>query len=91
MQVQATSSLSKGAGLKHVRGTCSEHKAEHEANRVLYRNTFGTQRAGGWLSNLFDLKLKNPANTNVVLWGAGARAKLLALWEVKPCCASLSH
>lgn len=60
--------------------TCSELAKEEEANAVLYRNTFGTQpkRALGPLQNAFDLYLKNPANTNVVLWGN----RLLALWEV---------
>ena len=59
---------------------CSELAKEAEANAVLYRNTFGTQpkRALGPLQNAFDLYLKNPANTNVVLWGD----RLLALWEV---------
>jgi hypothetical protein len=51
---------------------------EEKAGRLLYRSTFGTQRAGGGFRNAFDLKLKNPANTNVLLWGD----KLLALWEV---------
>ncbi len=47
---------------------------------MLYRNTFGTQprKPLGPLQNAFDLYLKNPANTNVVLWGN----RLLALWEV---------
>ena len=30
------------------------------------------------MRNAFDLKLKNPANTNVLCWGN----RLLALWEV---------
>ena len=37
------------------------------------------QRAGGALTNAFDLKLKNPANTNVLAWGN----RLFALWEVQ--------
>ena len=46
---------------------------------MLYRNTFGTQpKRERPLQNAFDLYLKNPANTNVVLWGD----RLLALWEV---------
>ena len=59
---------------------CSEWQKEHEADAVLYRNTFGTQpkKPLGPLQNAFDLYLKNPANTNVVLWGD----RLLALWEV---------
>ncbi|NET35626.1 MAG: Apocarotenoid-15,15'-oxygenase [Cyanothece sp. SIO1E1] len=51
--------------------------AEQQANKVLYRGTFGTQKPGGWLANAFDLRLKNIANTNVIYWGD----KLLALWE----------
>ena len=51
--------------------------AEQKAGKVLYRGVFGTEKSGGWLSNAFDFKLKNVANTNVVYWGD----KLLALWE----------
>ncbi len=51
--------------------------AEKAAGKPLYRGVFGTQKPGGWLSNLFDLKLKNIANTHVIYWGG----KLLALWE----------
>ncbi len=51
--------------------------AEKVADKFLYRGVFGTQKAGGWMSNAFDLKLKNIANTQVVYWGR----KLLALWE----------
>ena len=64
---------------------CSELEKEAEANAVLYRNTFGTQpkKPLGPMQNAFDLTLKNPANTNVVLWGN----RLLALWEVNtPLC-----
>ena len=50
---------------------------EKEANKILYRGVFGTQKPGGWLNNIFDLRLKNIANTNVIYWGD----KLLALWE----------
>jgi all-trans-8'-apo-beta-carotenal 15,15'-oxygenase len=51
--------------------------AEQTAGKFLYRGVFGTQKSGGWLSNLFDLRLKNIANTQVIYWGN----KLLALWE----------
>lgn len=51
--------------------------AEQKAGKILYRGTFGTQKPGGWLANIFDFKLKNIANTNVIYWGG----KLLALWE----------
>jgi len=51
--------------------------AEQQAGKILYRGVFGTDKPGGWLANVFDLKLKNIANTNVIYWGG----KLLALWE----------
>lgn len=51
--------------------------AEQKAGKILYRGVFGTQKPGGWLANIFDLKFKNVANTNVIYWGN----KLLALWE----------
>lgn len=50
---------------------------EQKARRILYRGAFGTQRRGGFLSNLFDVKIKNVANTNVLFWAN----RLLALWE----------
>ncbi|MFW6264035.1 MAG: carotenoid oxygenase family protein [Cyanobacteriota bacterium] len=50
---------------------------EQEAGKMLYRGVFGTQKPGGFFNNLFDLKIKNIANTNVIYWGD----KLLALWE----------
>jgi len=51
--------------------------AEQAAQKLLYRGVFGTQKPGGWLANIFDFRLKNIANTNVIYWGG----KLLALWE----------
>ena len=54
-----------------------EYLAEQQAGKILYRSVFGTQREGGFWNNWFDLKFKNPANTNVVYQGD----KLLALWE----------
>jgi len=60
-------------------------KKEAAADAVLYRSAFGTapNKRSGVLSalglpNAFDTYLKNPANTNVVLWGN----KLFALYEV---------
>ncbi|MDS3860613.1 carotenoid oxygenase family protein [Thermosynechococcaceae cyanobacterium BACA0444] len=53
------------------------YQAEQQAGKILYRGVFGTPKPGGWLNNLFDMKLKNIANTQVIYWGA----KLLALWE----------
>lgn len=50
---------------------------EQEAGRILYRSPFGTQKPGGILANIFDLRLKNLANTSVLYWGG----KLWALWE----------
>jgi len=51
--------------------------AERAAKRMLYRGVFGTQKPGGWLANIFDFRLKNIANTQVIYWGE----QLLALWE----------
>jgi all-trans-8'-apo-beta-carotenal 15,15'-oxygenase len=53
------------------------YQREKEVGKILYRGVFGTQRPGGWFNNLFDIKLKNIANTGVIYWGG----KLLALWE----------
>ncbi|MEY2985173.1 MAG: hypothetical protein RLZZ568_1790 [Cyanobacteriota bacterium] len=50
---------------------------EQAAGRMIYRGVFGTQPPGGWLKNIFDLRLKNIANTNITYWGD----RLLALWE----------
>lgn len=55
----------------------AEYLEEQKAGKILYRGVFGTQKPGGWLANIFDFKLKNIANTNVIYWGG----KLLALWE----------
>jgi all-trans-8'-apo-beta-carotenal 15,15'-oxygenase len=52
-------------------------QAEEQAGRMLYRGVFGTQKPGGPLANIFDLRLKNVANTHVVRLGD----QLLALWE----------
>ena len=51
--------------------------AEQAAGKILYRGVFGTQKAGGWLANLLDLKIKNIANTHVMYWAD----RLWALWE----------
>ncbi len=51
--------------------------AEQQAQKILYRGVFGTQKPGGLLANAFDLRRKNIANTNVLYWGG----KLLAMWE----------
>lgn len=54
-----------------------EYLEEKQAGKMLYRGVFGSQKPGGWLANLFDIRVKNIANTNVIHWGN----KLLALWE----------
>ena len=51
--------------------------AEEKAGKPLYRGVFGTQKPGGPLANLLDVRLKNIANTHVVRLGD----QLLALWE----------
>jgi all-trans-8'-apo-beta-carotenal 15,15'-oxygenase len=53
------------------------YRREQAEGKILYRGVFGTQKPGGWLNNIFDLRLKNIANTNVLYWNK----KLLALWE----------
>ncbi len=50
---------------------------EQQAGEMLYRGVFGTQKPGGIFTNMFDIKLKNIANTNVIQLGD----RLLALWE----------
>ncbi len=60
---------------RHIR--TEGYQAEQAAGRILYRGVFGTAKAGGWMANLLDFRLKNIANTNVIYWGG----KLLALWE----------
>ncbi|WP_269622352.1 carotenoid oxygenase family protein [Prochlorococcus marinus] len=50
---------------------------EEKAGEFLYRGVFGTKKPGGAISNAFDLRLKNIANTNVIKLGN----ELLALWE----------
>ena len=54
-----------------------ERRAEKSAGRIMFRNTFGTQRRGGAAANAFDVRQKNVSNTNV-LWWAG---RLWSLWE----------
>ena len=44
---------------------------ETEQQKILYRNTFGTQRKGGIINNAFDLQQKNVANTGLIFWGSG--------------------
>ena len=58
------------------------HQEEVAADKILHRNTFGTQPKS-LLPPVGQIALKNPANTHVaVSWGG----KLLALWEAAmPC------
>ena len=50
---------------------------EEKINKFIYRGVFGTQKNGGILNNVLDLKFKNIANTHVVKLGD----EILALWE----------
>mmetsp|Transcript_24254 Transcript_24254/g.23310 ORF Transcript_24254/g.23310 Transcript_24254/m.23310 type:complete len:637 (-) Transcript_24254:150-2060(-) len=63
-----------------------EYVQESEEGEVLFRSTFRTQRKKSEtyifgckidVNNAFDLKLKNPSNTNIVPWGG----KLLSYFE----------
>jgi all-trans-8'-apo-beta-carotenal 15,15'-oxygenase len=74
------SSIAFHKGRAHFRNRFVRTKGfikEQQAGKILYRGVFGTQKPGGWLANIFDLKQKNIANTQVIYWGG----KLLALWE----------
>lgn len=67
-------------GKAHYRNAYVKTQAfleEQAEGKILYRGVFGTQKPGGIFNNIFDLRLKNIANTNVIYWGN----KLLALWE----------
>ncbi len=67
-------------GIVHLSNSFVKTKAwqeEEKAKKFIYRGVFGTQKAGGFFANAFDLRLKNIANTNVIKLGD----ELLALWE----------
>ena len=53
-----------------------EFVEEERAGKMLYRS-FGTNLPGGMWRNLFKMRFKNAANTNIIYHGD----KLLALWE----------
>jgi all-trans-8'-apo-beta-carotenal 15,15'-oxygenase len=55
----------------------SDYQTDMKTGGFSARGVFGTPKSGGLLSNAFDMKTKNVANTNVILCGD----KLLALWE----------
>jgi all-trans-8'-apo-beta-carotenal 15,15'-oxygenase len=57
--------------------TTAEFSQEAAADRFLFRSTFGTAKPGGWSANMFEVYLKNPANTHIVPWGD----RWLALYE----------
>jgi all-trans-8'-apo-beta-carotenal 15,15'-oxygenase len=67
----------QGATLRNRFVRTEGWQAEERAGRFLRRGVFGTPKPGGLLANLFDLRLKNIANTHVVRLGD----QLLALWE----------
>lgn len=60
----------------------AEYLAELKEEKVLFRGTFGTQRAGGPLNNIMDLHVKNTSNTNVIAWGREeGKKKVWGLFE----------
>ncbi len=50
---------------------------EQKVDKFVYRGVFGTQKEGGIINNIFNITLKNIANTHVIKLGD----ELLALWE----------
>ncbi len=52
-------------------------RREQRAGQIVYRGVFGTDKAGGFLRNAGDVRLRNIANTNVMYWAGTLRA----LWE----------
>ena len=58
------------------------YEQEDASDEIKMRTTFGTQKPGGILANVMDIKLKSPANTNVL--AVGSSGPLLALWEAGP-------
>lgn len=86
---QVTRMTFAGDGVVHFTSKfvrTEEYVAETEADAVLFRGTFRTQPKSLpnqpfsetiCLKNAFNLRLKNPANTNVVMWGD----RLLAFFE----------
>lgn len=53
---------------------------EEKEDKILYRSTFGTQPSDA-ASNMFNLHLKNLANTTVLAWGEGSHQRVHALYE----------
>jgi all-trans-8'-apo-beta-carotenal 15,15'-oxygenase len=69
-----------GNGRAHFRNRFVRTKGwlrEQQAGKILYRGVFGTEKPGGIVRNIFDLRVKHIANTNIVYWGHS----LWALWE----------
>lgn len=54
-----------------------EFKADTIIGGFSARGVFGTKKSGGFLGNVFDMNVKNVANTNVLSCGD----RLFALWE----------
>jgi all-trans-8'-apo-beta-carotenal 15,15'-oxygenase len=53
------------------------YQLEQQTQRISQRGAFQSMISGGIFSNIFNLKIKNVANTNVILWNK----RLFALWE----------
>jgi len=53
---------------------------EERVGRFQFRGDFRQMKPGGWTSNAFIVKTKNPANVNAVFWAE----RLLALCDSKP-------
>jgi len=60
----------------------AEFVKEEAADQILFRSSFGTQPSGNdaW-RNVFDVRLKNLANTTVLAWGRHEHQRILALFE----------
>jgi all-trans-8'-apo-beta-carotenal 15,15'-oxygenase len=54
-----------------------DFKKEQATKKVSKRGAFRTLKPGGIFTNLFDPKVKNVANTNIIYWNK----KLMAMWE----------
>ena len=58
---------------------------ENNRQAIMYRGIFGTAKnRGKWYSNIFDIRMKNVANTNVLFvpdYKNNTSGKLFALWE----------
>jgi all-trans-8'-apo-beta-carotenal 15,15'-oxygenase len=61
------------------------YTTELKNNKICFRGIFGTAKnKGKWYSNIFDVRIKNVANTNVLFvpsLDSGTTPLLFALWE----------